>query len=398
LAKKVSESQLVVKDNDLIQASFNLSARAYTLLCWLASKIQPNDEDFKKYTIDTKEFMVAIGSTNQRLYTDLIFAIEELFEPKLRLKCKTKKDTVIQIAWLCLVEHRSGGEKGFQFVPELKPYLLQLKEQFTQYELEFFLKLDTFYVKRFYELLKMEEYKGELTVTLENFRDRFRFEKDEYKSYGNFKSRIISPSIKKINEKTDLFVTYKEKKIGRKVDSLEFNIKNKNTTNLSSKINQEILNNHLFEKVVAIGFPKKQTSIIFKDYGDVIVKAAIEVIEEKKDTIDSPKAYFKTVLDNLKRQSEVDNTAVKAPSPQELNLTFEGEFSNCLKTLADSIMHSSYKSWFSDVTFELIGDVLYATCPSHFKVEKVLPYEGNIKKAWNSSGYNVDTVKILSSK
>lgn len=50
---------------------------------------------------------------------------------------------------------------------------------------------------------------------------------DSYNKYGNIKAKIITPAIKEINEKTDINLTVKEIKVGRKVGALKFKTSNK---------------------------------------------------------------------------------------------------------------------------------------------------------------------------
>lgn len=45
-----------------------------------------------------------------------------------------------------------------------------------------------------------------------------------YSLYGNFKNKILLPSIKELNEQTDIFIDYKEIKRGRKIARIEFTI------------------------------------------------------------------------------------------------------------------------------------------------------------------------------
>lgn len=42
---------------------------------------------------------------------------------------------------------------------------------------------------------------------------------------SNFKSRVLEPSIKQINEHTDITVKYEQKKQGRKIVGFEFSYK-----------------------------------------------------------------------------------------------------------------------------------------------------------------------------
>jgi len=394
-------SAIVVSDNDFIKgSSYHLTARGNLFLMWLISQIKKGDMCDKVYKITIKDFMEQAQIKDKKFYKEVVKTLDVLTNQRLVIYYEQNREwTRVGIPWLSYLEFTQRGLVSFKFNPVLEPYLFDLKEKYTSIAFENYLELNTFSSQRIYSIFKSESFKKNATVEMGI--DELKFILDipleEYKTFGHFKSDIILPSIKRINDHTDIQIkSYKEKKIGRKVDSIEVGIGSKNTANLPLKPSQEILNNLLFEMVIAIGFSKKQTSLILKDYGAVIVKAALEVMEEKKDTIDSPKAYFKKVLDNQKHLSEVSNSSdVKAPSPEELNLTFESEFNDCLKTLADSITHSSYKSWFSDVKFNLIDTILYVICPMKLAADRVeSSYKAEILSAWNQNGYTVDTVVV----
>ena len=49
----------------------------------------------------------------------------------------------------------------------------------------------------------------------------------EYTAMNNFKSRVLEPSIKQINEHTDITVTYEQHKRGRTISGFSFRFKQK---------------------------------------------------------------------------------------------------------------------------------------------------------------------------
>ena len=87
----------------------------------------------------------------------------------------------------------------------------------------------------FYELLKQYEIAGSRELTIDELREKFEL-KDKYKLFNNLRVRVIEPSIKEINECTDLSVCYTQITKGRKVIALKFSILNKNRVR---KVQQE---------------------------------------------------------------------------------------------------------------------------------------------------------------
>ena len=79
----------------------------------------------------------------------------------------------------------------------------------------------------FMSFLKKWEPNGQWECDLDSLRDKVGAIPKSYSVYGNFKKKALEPSIKEINEKTDLQITYEEVKKGRKVESIKFYIKSK---------------------------------------------------------------------------------------------------------------------------------------------------------------------------
>ena len=111
----------------------------------------------------------------------------------------------------------------------MKPYLLQLKKNFTQYELIYTLQFKSKYTIRLYELIKSIHYRE-----LEEYKRVFKTEEikellngEKYTQYRDFKQRVLLPSIKEINENSDKEVFINEIKKGKKVEYIELLVKTK---------------------------------------------------------------------------------------------------------------------------------------------------------------------------
>lgn len=85
-------------------------------------------------------------------------------------------------------------------------------------------KLKSTYAIRIYELLKQYEDIKEWTISLENLR-YYLDAIDVYPNYANFKQRVLNPSQKELNQKTDISFEFEEIKLGRKVHKIRFIIR-----------------------------------------------------------------------------------------------------------------------------------------------------------------------------
>lgn len=76
-------------------------------------------------------------------------------------------------------------------------------------------------------------------VTIENLRNILDVDKKQYKLVGHLKSRLLIPSIKVINDVTDINISIKEVKHGRKIAGFIFNISKKEELNTGNNIKEK---------------------------------------------------------------------------------------------------------------------------------------------------------------
>ncbi|WP_139368057.1 replication initiation protein [Priestia abyssalis] len=221
---EANTNNLVTKSNLLIEANYKLGVTEQKIILCIASKIQPDDSDFKTYTLPIKEFNKLLGLKGTPKYTELRKITKDLMQKVFEIRIENK---VIQVAWLSYVAYNvTEGTIDIRFDPFLRPYLLQLKKEFTSYKLDNVVKLKSSYAIRIYELLKQYERVQERTFSLEHLR-RLLGAEDLYPAYGNFKQRVLIPAQKELEKKTDITFELEEMKSGRRVDKVKFVIRSK---------------------------------------------------------------------------------------------------------------------------------------------------------------------------
>ncbi|MDO7204554.1 replication initiation protein [Paraclostridium bifermentans] len=104
----------------------------------------------------------------------------------------------------------------------LKEYL---KMGYTPVNVQIWLSLNNSYAQRFYDLLRLwSGTKDTINYKLDEIKELLMLE-DKYSKYNDFKRRVILPAIKELNETGYFEIDIKENKVGRKVDSIDFYIK-----------------------------------------------------------------------------------------------------------------------------------------------------------------------------
>lgn len=336
---QIKENNIVSKSNTLIEANSRLNLVEQKMLLCLASNIEPNDRDFKTYTFPIKQFHDLLGLNGSTKYTELSKITKELLSKVIEIRAG---EELIQVSWLSsAIYNRNKGTIDMRFDPLLKPFLLELSSKFTSYRLANVVKLKSTYAIRIYELLKQYEDLRERTISLENLK-YYLDAMDVYPNYANFKQRVLKPSQKELNQKTDISFEFEEIKLGRKVQKIRFIIraqkkKDSDLVRFEKKLDKFQQPNTFEQKIKRFEerckekvFPK-----VFEKWAahKEIVLEIIEDIRFRSD-IDSPIGYVEFILNS--RLKELSDKKILNECSQN-----EGESNNKLleiNTIIDSVI------------------------------------------------------------
>ena len=210
----------VVKANNLIQKSrFDLSTQQQKMLLFIISQISMFDEDFKLYDFEITEFcrICGIDSNQGNIYKLLKEQIQKISNKSLWIELENGKETLIRWIEKPYIDKRSGRIQ-IKLDNDMKPYLLQLKEKFTEYDLIYTLNFKSKYSIRLYEYLKSIHYKDleeyEKTIDINDFQ---RLLDSPYKTFRDFNKNVLQIAHKEINEYSDIIFDYELINKGRKV-------------------------------------------------------------------------------------------------------------------------------------------------------------------------------------
>jgi len=221
----MEKNYVVTQANQLIEARHTkpLTAREQKIVLTMVSMIQPTDKDFMDYNISIREFHEMLGLEGREKYTEIKEITKELMSKSVEIP---KEDGSWLFAnWVSSAEYIKGeGVIALSFSPKLLPYLLQLKQAFTSYQLSNILSLKSTYSIRLYELMKKWQHLGRWECPVDDLKLKLGISEGKYKQYGHFKSKALNVALKEINEKTDLLINVKEIKKGRKVVKIDFSI------------------------------------------------------------------------------------------------------------------------------------------------------------------------------
>jgi len=221
-----NKNNIIKKKNELIEAKGSLSKNAIKMITILIGMIRKDDEDFQKYAISLQDYKNKINTTTKKAKEDFIKNAEELMSNPFIIDRQ-------MFNWCSKVDWKTKeGYFIFNIHPDLKPYLLQLKENYTSYNLTNILNLKSKYSIRLYELLIKEyntikNYKKKkeiisFNITIDKLKEILKLPKT-YK-YGMFKKQVLEKAKQDLKDNTNIQFNYEEIKLSRKVYELKINI------------------------------------------------------------------------------------------------------------------------------------------------------------------------------
>jgi plasmid replication initiation protein len=135
--KKPLASLIVTQANELVESRYNLTMGEQRLIFTMISRIQPEDEDFKPYRISLGELAEFLGIDKNHIYADCKKITKKLLEKVVEIQ---ELGRLLQTHWVSSADYIDGtGVVNLTFDPLLKPYLLQLKGNFTSSKLDMLL-------------------------------------------------------------------------------------------------------------------------------------------------------------------------------------------------------------------------------------------------------------------
>lgn len=220
--------QVIKKSNDFVEANYSLTLWEMRILIRMLGLIKKVDDDFHEYHVDINDFRTYFGIENDgSVYQRVKQAAKSLMSKTIVIKTKLDNGEVEETEMPMITSVTKNVSRNsylrLSFHPKMKPYLLQLKSKFLVYDAKNVVKLPSSYAIRVYEITKQYAKIGKRHILVEDFKKMLGVE-DKYKQYTHLKQRIIEPSVENVNKHTDISISYKEIKRGRKVHSLEFTV------------------------------------------------------------------------------------------------------------------------------------------------------------------------------
>ena len=227
---KNNKTELVVKSNRLNTAIQNLSLAEIRLIQLAIIDSREHNKGLSSDTplrINAMRYAEVFDVSKQTAYEALIDAETNLFER--RFTFMDERDLKVKSRWISQATYLTGeGAIEVIFTPAVVNEITRIhgiEQFFTKYTLEQTSQLKSLYAVRLYELLiQWREARKTPLFELEVFREQLGLGVDDYKRMSDFKRRVLDASVKEINDKTDIKVSYTQEKQGTTIVGFKFKV------------------------------------------------------------------------------------------------------------------------------------------------------------------------------
>ena len=295
------KTELVVKDNALINASYNLDLVEQRLILLAIVEARESGKGINAndpLTVHAESYINHFSVHRNTAYQALKDACKDLFARQFSYQEQRPKGVAnITSRWVSQIAYiDNSATVELIFAPAIIPLVTRLEEQFTSYELKQVSGLSSAYAIRLYEVLIAWRSTGKTPIIeLSDFRQKLGVLEGEYSRFNNFKVRVLDPAIKQINEHTDITVKVEQHKTGRTISGFSFKFKQKQQQKIEKPVDPKRDPNtpdffipmtdaqrHLFAHKLSTLHEMSEYSVGTESYEDFAKRIADMLLEPEK--------------------------------------------------------------------------------------------------------------------
>lgn len=229
-----SQSYKVVKHNDIIQKSkYKLSAVEQKTVAFLVSLVKPKEEYPNQIQPIEYEFEIQdyckvcdIDYNQGKNYKMVRDTLKALRDKSVNVTLPNGTDT--SVSWINKYWSNKGtGKARVRFDDDMAPYIFDVRENTTRYELLNILPMQSKYAIRLYEICRSWAGIYSKEYELQELRKMLGVADDELVRYPDFRRKALEIAQREINEHTDIELNFEPILKGRKTVAIRLNIKKK---------------------------------------------------------------------------------------------------------------------------------------------------------------------------
>lgn len=231
----------IKEHNLLVNARYTMTINEQVILHSVISTIRREDTDFFTYRFSLFDIGDKRNIARKNVVRDLTTALDKLINRDVIIqRMKTDPNSNItpyfRTKWITSYEIYEDGTAEITFHPKLKPYLLNLQSHFTEWKYKYILTFSGQYTARIYGLIIQHQNApyNFLKVNIDDLKYKLKLDTyvdpdtrktvpEKYKNFSDFERFVLEPSVKEINEFTEVDLHWTPgEKIRKKVVSIVF--------------------------------------------------------------------------------------------------------------------------------------------------------------------------------
>jgi len=219
-----SGSPTVAQSNVLIEQPWALTLVEARIFILFLQQLPRDETESQRLVVPLKE-LVGATPIGGRSYQYLHAALQGLAAVQVTLPVPNRQHDWHRAPLVHSMKLDSGqGTISGYFSPDVLPYLTNLAENYTLGQVADLLSIKNPTTHRFYWLLKSWEFRSPVTVPVARLQELTTGQ--AYPQYSDYRRNALMPAVAELN-KLSFEISYKEHKLGRSVEKVEFSIKSK---------------------------------------------------------------------------------------------------------------------------------------------------------------------------
>lgn len=217
--------EIVKKHNELVRSKIDIdSVQGSKVLACLIACINNNDIEFKSiYCIAVKDVLPDLGGGSYRQIKNICTELRKSgvdFE----IRDPSGEPAFITVSFFSRIEYRKGIiEVRFNTSdPLIANCLLNLRDNFTKYNLIDYLRLPSIYSQRLFEILKSWNNMPEVIIKIDKLHQMMNTPPSFRANFTEFRRWVLEKAHKDIIEKTSFRFEWEPIKAGRSVEAIRF--------------------------------------------------------------------------------------------------------------------------------------------------------------------------------
>lgn len=304
---KLRHYQVRTKNSLIQNTSFRLTTNQQKIILHLIQKISDKTKSLKfRFNVHDYEEFLGI-KPDSRNTLDIKRSLKDLADKSFWIRTKDvdsdhpndEYDDLVR--WFSHVRYnRTRGYFEIQFDNRLKPFLLNIKDNFTSFDYHNVIGMKRSYSIRLYQILvshyNQQNKRYGYKYSIRQIRFLLGINPRKYKRFADLNRRVIQPSLREMNIKTNFYFFYSLVKDGRKTIGIRILMRKKNKHQqfvTRNNVDKKLLKNVHHSKIpvnkrtVEVGSISDAEKAFKQDVKNAHTSAA------KKESIDDRREYLR---------------------------------------------------------------------------------------------------------